>query len=163
MEKPIKLHSGHMELAVVGLMNYRVYTIVPNVSYGLGLGHECDLLAMCSQGRFTEVEIKISIADLKADFKKLHGHRHKYITRLVYAIPDELLEKSLPLIPANCGIITVRKCNRGQFVAEWYRTCRHRTTIPVPDGFIKKFMSLGCMRIWSLKRHNYLRKTNLNL
>lgn len=151
----MKIHSGHIEVAVANLLNYRVYTIVPNVSHGLYLNHECDMLALDQSDRFTEIEIKISMSDLKADFKKQHGHKSKYITRLVYAFPDSMLEKALPIIPVECGIITVSETNvSGFFIAEWYRTCRHRKSEKVPDKIIKKFMSLGCMRIWSLKEHN---------
>lgn len=63
-----KPNTQDMELAVTGLLNFRVYTIVPNVSWGLGLGHECDLLALDQQRRFTEIEIKISKSDLVRDF-----------------------------------------------------------------------------------------------
>jgi hypothetical protein len=89
-----RLHSGHMEVAVAELIGYRNHTIVPNVSWGLGLRHECDMLVLDKKGQFTEIEIKISLADLKADFKKPHGHASKIITRLVYAIPKDMLEKS---------------------------------------------------------------------
>lgn len=151
----MKIHSGHIEVAVANLLNYRVYTIVPNVSHGLYLNHECDMLALDNKDRFTEIEIKISIADLKADFKKAHGHKSKYITRLVYAFPDSMLEKALPLIPKEFGIITVTENNvPGFFTANWYRQCRHKVANKVPDSIIKKFMQLGCMRIWTLKQHN---------
>lgn len=156
------MHSGNIELAVANLLNYRVQTIVPNVSWGLGLRHECDMLVLDKQGRFTEVEIKISISDLKADFKKKHGHQSKFISRLVYAIPYELLEKSLELIPKHCGIIIVRTRNtsRGtKYFAEWYRQCRHdKNKVKPSTETIQKFFHLGCMRIWSLKSHNNVKR-----
>lgn len=155
----MKIHSGDIEIAVANLLNYRVYTIVPNISHGLGLKHECDLLALDSNNRFTEVEIKISLSDLKADFKKAHGHRSPYISRLVYAFPDFMLEKAEPLIPKECGIIRVSETNiTGNYRAYWHRQCRHKVIKAVPDTIIRKFMELGCMRIWTLKQHNYNKK-----
>lgn len=158
MIKPVKipepkLHAGHIELAVVSLLNYRVYTIVPNISFGLLGRHEADLLAY-SNGKFTEIEIKISASDLKADFKKPHGHHHKYITRLVYAMPLKLCEKYADLIPSQHGIISVTWNDyRGMYEAAWFRQCKHRPIdgVYIPHHFITDFMRLGCMRIWSLK------------
>jgi hypothetical protein len=153
MNKP-SIHSGHIEIAVAELLDFRLYTIVPNVSWGLGLNHECDLLALDKKNRFTEIEIKISKSDLKADFNKEHGHRSKYITRLVYAVPQELLLVALELVPKECGIITVTYSPyRKKHIAQWHRLAKHRAiSEPIPDSIISKFYQLGGMRIWSLKR-----------
>lgn len=149
-----KIHSGHVELAVVALLNFRVYTIVPNISHGLLGNMEADLL--CYDGeKFTEVEIKISASDLKADFKKRHGHRHKYITRLIYAMPLNLCEKYGHLIPMENGIISV-EWNGYLWKAKHYRMVRHKKiACLIPDHFIVNFMRLGCMRIWTLKNKLY--------
>jgi len=158
-----KLHSGHIEVAVAMLLDYRKYTIVPNVSWGLGLCHECDMLALSQDGYFTEIEIKISMSDLRHDFKKGHGHKSSIISRLVYAFPVEMLEKALPLIPTNCGIIVIQenyyidsnkvRHHKG-WVAEWYRRTKGDKSKKPTDKDVIKFMQLGCMRIWSLKSHN---------
>jgi hypothetical protein len=158
-----KLHASHIELAVANLLNPRIYVIVPNVSYGLFLNHECDLLALDSQGRFTEIEIKISASDLKADFKKKHGHKSNIISRLIYAMPYDLCKKYEDLIPLNCGIISITTewhpfSNNNDVVivkANHYRQVKHDKTKEKPSEKIKMlFMRLGCMRIWSLKAHN---------
>ena len=155
-----KIHAGHIEVAVAKLLNYRVYTIVPNVYWGLNLFHECDMLALDNKGRFTEIEIKISASDLKADFKKSHQHNSKFISRLIYAMPMELCIKYAHLIPSHCGIIAVLEQPsfngvRGGYRAEFYRNAKHDKTKEKPnDKTIMKFMQLGCMRIWSLKEHN---------
>lgn len=142
-----------METAISALIGYRTQTIVPNVSWGLGLRHECDMLVLDNHNRFTEIEIKISISDLKADFKKGHKHDSKYISRLVYAVPEKILDRAIPLIPKGCGIIVVKW--NGLYInyfASWHTQCKHnKLTEKVPDKIIRKFMELGCMRIWSLK------------
>jgi hypothetical protein len=149
--KPKKIHSGHIELAVVELLNFRVYTIVPNISHGLLGRHEADLLCY-KDGRFTEVEIKISASDLKADFKKKHGHRHPYISRLVYAMPLDLCHKYKDLIPKECGIISIQWNGwLDKYVAHWFRQARHQIHNAIPQQTIIDFMRLGCMRICSLK------------
>lgn len=157
-----KLHSGHVEVLVARLLGYRKNTIVPNVSWGLGLNHECDLLVLDGQDRFTEIEIKISQADFRADFKKGHSHRHRYISRLVYAMPLEIIEKNLDRFPPGVGIIAITGTNNMVSnpypkiirYAQWYRQVKHKKGIAVPPDVIRKFMELGCMRIWSLKEHN---------
>lgn len=157
------IHAGHIEVAVALLLNYRIYTIVPNVSYGLGLIHECDMLALDRNDRFTEIEIKISPSDLKADFTKSHGHKSEFISKLVYAMPEWMCEKYEEIIPSNCGIISVYNVrDQGQspiYKAEHWRMVRHDKTKAKPSRtIIRKFMELGCMRIWSLKARNNIRK-----
>ena len=149
-----RIHSGHVEISVAELVGWRANVVVPNVSWGLGLRHECDLLILDKQGRFTEVEIKVSLADLKADFKKGHGHKSKLISRLVYAVPQSLLESAKELVPKGQGIIAVKwNTRRGRHEAHWERVAKHDKTKPKPsEAVVKKFMALGCMRIWSLKK-----------
>lgn len=164
------MHSGHIEVAVAKLIGWRTHTIVPNVSWGLGLSHECDMLALDQRGRFTEIEIKISVADLRADLKKGHGHRSQIISRLVFAMPLDLCEKWGHLVPKGCGIISVDWAQRNKFVgpgnamqmvtltvpeAQWYRPCKHNVVMLPSEKQVQKFMTLGCMRIWSLKEVNH--------
>jgi hypothetical protein len=159
------MHAGMVEVAVANLLNYRVYTIVPNVSWGLGLRHECDILALDTDGRFTEIEIKVSASDLMADFKKRHGHDSKFISRLVYAMPENLVKSHGHHIPKQCGIISVKtiELNSVEYhKAEWYRHAKHDKLKQKPgDETVKKFMQLGCMRIWSLKTRIWSLKTAL--
>ena len=70
-----KLTVDEIELAIVNstLFNKRRDIIVPNVSWGL-LNHEADMVIMTPSGYLTEIEIKRSWEDFKADFKK--GHKH---------------------------------------------------------------------------------------
>lgn len=160
MSKP-KIHSGYMECAIAELIGWRTHTIVPNVSWGLGLNHECDMLVLDTDGRFTEIEIKITISDLKAESKKKHNHSSKIITRLIYAVPEEILETAKSLINEKYGIISVKyDVILERFVASWVRRSKHyridNYLYKKPDGeIINKFYQLGCMRIWTLKKLLY--------
>ena len=66
--------------------------------------------------------------------------------------------KEAEIIPKECGIIAVTENDINgisQYKAKWFRQCKKDLKIPKPDDkTVKKFMSLGCMRIWSLKIHN---------
>ena len=150
-----KLHSGRVEIAVAGLINYRRNAIVPNVSWGLGLDHECDLLVLDATGRFTEIEIKTSAQDLRRDFEKWHKHRSNIISRLVYAVPEAILELTQELVPPGQGIIAV-VWNGYQYKAEWVRRCKHDKKKGKPDAkTVSRFYELGLMRVWSLKQKLY--------
>jgi len=147
-----KITALNIELAVAELLNPRIYTIVPNVSWGLYLNHECDMLAL-HKHRFTEIEIKISASDLKADFNKRHHHESKYISRLVYAVPEKLKTLALELCPRDTGIIVVQWIARYGYKASWERTCKHDPKKDlVPLNIQSQFMRLGCIRIWTMKR-----------
>jgi hypothetical protein len=159
MKPKFKIHSGQMEVEVSALLNYRVYAIVPNVSWGWLRRHEADMIAVDDKLRATEIEIKISLQDLKKDFDKGHGHHDKKVGRLVYAVPEFLLENAIELVPKHCGIISVSQLIRKDvvvgFMARWYRQCRFSKDYePITKDSYIKLLELGCMRIWSLKNHN---------
>src|SRR5690606_3778944 len=112
-----------------------------------------------NQDRFTEIEIKISKADLKADFKKAHGHRSKIISRLIYAVPKELEQVAIELIPKDAGLIVCewKSLYPGSPIklkAYWKKMVKHKVIEVPSSATIQKFKELGCMRIWSLKKHN---------
>lgn len=155
----MKMHAGHIEVAVSNLLDYRKNIIVPNISHGFFGNHEADLIVVDEKNRVTEVEIKISLSDLKADFKKPSRiNPSKLVSRLIYAIPDYLLEKAEPLIPKNCGIIIVRQWGESDIprvIASWHRMVKHDKKISaLNENSVRNLIRLGCMRIWTLKRHN---------
>lgn len=150
--------TPELERAVVELINPRLNAVVPNVSWGLGLRHEADLLVLDNKNRFTEIELKISKSDLKADFKKGHGHYSNFISRLVYAVPVELLDLAEELVPKHCGIIVARKQDiidyygniKGHYWQSfWHRIARHDPNKRPNEKQIIKFLRLGTIRIWN--------------
>ncbi len=146
-----------METSIMKLFDIRKNIIVPNISWGFDGIHEIDLFVMRKSGLAIEVEIKRSISDLKADFKKGHSHIDKKnrITKFYYAIPEKLLEKSLPLIPKDSGIILCYRINNNErniARARIYKEAKIRKgsrKLTVEEQF--KIVRLGCMRILKLK------------
>lgn len=101
-----------VEIAIIKHFNPRQNIIVPNVSWGLWNKeykslHECDVLILSKTGYATEVEIKVSKADLLKDGNKRHCHTHNLIRRFYFAVPDELKEIALVSIPVNAGLLVV--------------------------------------------------------
>ena len=152
--KPIK--TIEIELAIAKTYGIRQYVIVPNISWGFTWMHECDLFIVSKSGIATEVEIKISKADLLKDFKKVHHHKDRAgrITYFYYAMPEDLYEKCKDLIPEEAGIYV---CNRGSwegasvYAREIRKPAKTKNSRKLTAEEQLKVASLGCMRIWSLK------------
>lgn len=157
------MNEGMIQEAVARLFNYRVYDMLPNASWGFRGLHECDMLLMDHDGRLTEVEIKISAADLKADFKKPHRIKpNKLIGRLVYCMPRALVESHGRLVPKQCGIIEVFHAGEpgwgNKLGIRWVRLVKHRKDAPYMGAKDReKFLRLGLMRYWSLRFHSITR------
>jgi hypothetical protein len=153
--KPKTISLIEMEISIMKLFGIRQNIIVPNISWGFDGIHEIDLFILRKSGLAIEVEIKRSIADLKADFKKMHHHSSNRICKMYYAIPEELLEKSISLVPEDCGIILCYKINNNQqniARARIYREAKLRKNsrkLTSEEQF--KIARLGCLRILSLK------------
>ena len=101
-----------VEIAVMKYLNPRQNIIVPNVSWGLHNEaykalHECDLLSLTGSNWASEIEIKVSKADLLKDAEKRHGHFHNLIRRFYFAVPEAMKDFALDNIPVNAGLIVV--------------------------------------------------------
>src|ERR1039457_1370020 len=150
------MNAQDIEIAVANYYGYRQNIIIPNLSWGADFGHECDMIIMRPSGSITEVEIKISKSDLKADFKKGHNHASKYIRYLFYAYPETMSDCDT-LIPYGAGIFHIVKLelqNGGHYLScKQIRGAVGNKTVPLNDKQKINIMRLGYMRIWSLKQH----------
>ena len=160
------MHAGDVEIAVARLYGWRQCFIVPNVSWGLNFIHELDMLVISSSGYATEIEIKVSLSDLKADQKKKHTHYSQRIKYFYFAVPEGLQKKALELIPDRAGLIVVREKSKFRqprtFIAKTAEVnkCAQKLT----ESDLIKLGKLAAMRIWSLKEHAYrLQKENQTL
>lgn len=97
-----KLTVKEIELALrnSGLWNKRNDVMLPNLSWGL-LNHEADFCVITKSGYLTEVEIKRSFTDLKADFKKDVFHKDERVYKFYYCLPESIVVKSLELFKEN--------------------------------------------------------------
>lgn len=67
--------------------------VVPNLSFGL-LNHEADLAIINKSNRLTEIEIKRSYSDLKADFSKEVFHKDEKVCNFYFALPISIRQKA---------------------------------------------------------------------
>lgn len=143
------MNAREIELAIARFVGWRHLIIVPNVSWGLGLDHECDLLVMWPRsGYCEEYEIKVTRADLLRDRQKRHQHLSPYIRALWFAVPAELAT-DLSLFPDGAGVVAVGKNGRCRVARP---AKKNRLIQPLPDDKRWKLLHLGCMRIWTLKQ-----------
>jgi len=141
-----------IELAICNYYGIRQHIIVPNVFIGFGTisDHECDLLVIKKSGYAVEIEIKMSVSDLKADFKKVHKHENEKLQALYYAVPNDLYEKCKDLFPKYAGIYSIYKIE-GRSFARIERSASNKKCRKLTIEEQLKFARLGVMRIWNLK------------
>jgi hypothetical protein len=138
--------TKEIELKIAYHLGIRENLIVPNVSWGFNI-HECDLLSISSKGYLTEVEIKISLSDLKKDKEKYHGHYDDRIKYLYFAIPAKLA-KHIEYIPKRAGIFIITTKGRVYKIA---KPKYNKKANPISDKDKYKIARLGALRIWKLK------------
>lgn len=159
------MKAEDIEYAVANYYGWRQNIIVPNVSWGMpGLRYEVDMFILRPSGYAVEVEIKISLSDIKADLKKAHQHDSNYFRELYFAMPQELIEKAIEFIPERAGIfypktekVVYGKMNDLHTVvearAEIFRKAEiNKSAEKLSDNNIEILTKLGCMRIWRLKK-----------
>ena len=101
--------------------------VIPNCSR---LGHECDVLVIQKSRYVTEIELKATISDLKADKKKRHKHESRYIRQLYFGLHEDIpYEAALPHIPETAGIMVFSKINNPD--SSWHNSY-HCTIIRRP-------------------------------
>lgn len=152
------MDSFDIEISLADYFGIRQNFIVPNVSYGLNL-HEVDLLVVSKSGYCTEVEIKISVQDLKADLKKEHGHRSNKIKYFYFAVPEELKDKALDLIPERAGLIIVKAHTINIYEPTYCQIVKspivNNEARALTQEELVKLGHLSAMRMWNLKRSIY--------
>jgi hypothetical protein len=141
--------AQEIELCVAQYFNYRQNLIVPNVWWGWGLNYEADLVVLRKSGWATEVEIKTTASDIKADLLKRHNHDSPRFFNLWFAVPEALQDN--PDIPPQAGILSISH-DRGWHVCRSYRPAKRNPGAQkiTPDQRLK-LTELGVLRTWGLK------------
>lgn len=138
--------EAEIQLGLAQYFDYRKNIIVPNVSWGMFGDRECDLLVMRDTGYLIEVEVKISVSDLKRDLAKHHHHFSFRIKELYFAMPEKMITSS-HLIPEHAGIIIMRD-NLGVDVIRKAEVNKQARALSDREQF--KLARLGAIRVWPL-------------
>jgi hypothetical protein len=150
----VRLIAQDIELALSHHFNSRINLIVPNVSWGLQIGYEADLVIVTPSKYAFEVEIKVSIADLKRDSLKRHGHCSTKFKRLYFAVPDDMQVEALDCIPERSGLFAIDKFGFVRLIRAPHINLDARK---LTDSEMKHLYELMAMRVWNLKEklHDY--------
>ena len=151
-----------LELKLMSHFNWLSNTIVPAVSERSGLVRfETDMIILNTSNYATGVEIKISLSDLKADSKKKQWRETQLMSEeervdfffkrfkyFYYAVPENLVEKTLELIPEWVGVLRVS--DGGVTKARWASVLSKEKWSEKDKVHLNR---LGCKSIFNLKKN----------
>lgn len=160
------LSVDEIQLAIlqIDVFNPRRNIVIPNLSFGL-LDHEADLAIISKSGYMTEIEIKRSLPDLKADFKKKKDFICERVYQFFYCVPDSLVLACRDLCIQHdrpiSGIISYSEdahisIHHGEIWESYDKAWPHYS-----GGrrlFIEEQLQaarLGAMRVWEIKAKLY--------
>jgi hypothetical protein len=165
-----KITCLDIELSIMNKFDFRTNLIVPNISNMMGIvAFETDMLVINKNGYATGFEIKTSKSDLKADFRKpqhtkINEFRNgksgleRYYGKLkyfYYAVPEDLKEEALKLIPDFCGLYCLSKWSEGSMIRSTFLEVKKPKKLFDYQWSLSEKYSvarLGTMRIYNLKR-----------
>ncbi len=156
-----------IEISVMQHIGVRQNIIVNGIHWGLFVGkkfmHECDLLSLSKSNYASEIEIKISKADLIKDKFKKHNHDHSHIKYLWFAVPKKLQDIAMQEIPERAGLYVLHKWDDGR--VSLYIIKKPVARLDAVKWTINErvdLMRFGTMRIITLKKQ-LLRSINTKI
>lgn len=149
--------------------DFTTCVVVPNVAYGLrsaiGNCREMDLVVLKGKS-FHGVEIKTNRLDLLRDKRKQCnrlGYPAPALKYRWFAVPEHLVRDVFAEVDPRCGVLSVVRTrvwyrDRPSMVRHDWRLVRdprewEGTRDPTPAEVLK-FLRLGVMRYWALRRRN---------
>lgn len=161
MDTKLKIYQIEYAIAVSKKFSMRTHLIIPNVSWGF-LNHEADLISVSKAGYITEIEIKRSFQDFKADFQKRIRIEMKddIISYFYFAIPESIVKKVVKWLIINHpeyhnGILAYTDYGKIYEVSPQRfngQSLVNKKKTPITIQQKLRLAELGCMRVWSLKR-----------
>jgi hypothetical protein len=156
------------------LFDWRRNVVVPNLSWGLGLGWEVDLGVLSDSGWLTEVEIKVTLADFKKDSEKYRhrieaspGHESK-IRRKFFALPHTINQKRFGYevrsdypLPEGCGLIVVSGGPNGDKAEIVEEAKVNPNARKLRDDERRDMLRLGYIRFWAQRDATTLAQAGL--
>lgn len=157
MDTKLTVDEIQVALRNSGIWNKRQDIFIPNLSWGL-LNHEADLVIITKSGYLTEVEIKRSWEDFKADFKKGHEHNDPRVYHFHFCVPESIKDRVFEFLKE-------KYCPEGKYIAipSVLYYSEGGSIHQLPGGYSRRggrklFLEeqltaarLGCMRVWNMK------------
>ena len=123
-------------------------------------GGEMDLAVVSRAGYLWEVEVKLTLADWRADERKgkwLSPSR-KYVSRFFYAVPSELVGAAPSFVPPETGLLEI-----GPSWVKEIRTAKRRKVSKLTDAQMSRLLDSTYHRYWQerIHRHYYHRRVEV--
>ena len=159
----MKLNSGHVEQAIRKHINPFQQTLIPECSvrcdmgdklskngkrrYSVAHDYKADFITMSVAGYATEIEVKTSRADWRADLEKAKwSAMPDYISRFIYVVPEAL---GLPdFVPEFAGVWHIVQHGKALKVV-LIRAPKRIGKEKVPEKVKTKWMSVFYHRYWN--------------
>jgi hypothetical protein len=149
-----------IEIALYNHFNFLQNDVITNIY--LDGRHECDLIVIRNKSLYAlEVEIKMSVSDLKAERKKKRYNRlgvdcyhdsdvgmSQMFKEKWFAMPEKMKQKGLKLIPEYAGLLIVNE-HGGAKIARKAKKLNNR---PITQGQRTDLLRLGVMKCYKLKQ-----------
>ncbi|MDY4011348.1 MAG: MmcB family DNA repair protein [Fusobacterium gastrosuis] len=152
---------------------YEDKTSIWGTRYERIVNHECDILSVSKKLFLREIEIKVSVSDFKADFKKKHQHLDENIKHFYYAVPDYILDKIKPLVPENAGILVakiIEKTNRNNeviskhWIIKKYKSPKSNNLAkPIDNKKLNAIFRIGYLKYWFHRKRTENKRLEMSL
>ena len=113
--------------------------------------HECDMLMVTKNYFLREIEIKVSVSDFKADFKKKHNHEGN-IKQFYYAVPYYILDKIKDLVPEQAGILVAMCENEHWQLKRHKKAIDNKSATPIDEEKLNKIFRIGYLKYWFYRK-----------
>ena len=113
--------------------------------------HECDMLMVTKNYFLREIEIKVSVSDFKADFKKKHNHEGN-IKQFYYAVPYYILDKIKDLVPEQAGIMVAVYENEHWQLKRYKKATDNKSATPIDEKKLNKIFRIGYLKYWFYRK-----------
>lgn len=113
--------------------------------------HECDMLMVTKNYFLREIEIKVSVSDFKADFKKKHNHEGN-IKQFYYAVPYYILDKIKDLVPEQAGIMVAVYENEHWQLKRYKKATDNKSAMPIDEEKLNKIFRIGYLKYWFYRK-----------
>lgn len=140
------IHKGLIIVALARYFDWFHNTMMTEwwIDYGIA-----DVLFITRSGYATEIEIKMSLSDWKADLvKEKWGRQRPSIARFFYAVPESLVDKEPPGIPPEHGLIAISMGSKGYPRARVVREAKRLKASKISDHEIRRMFASCYHRFW---------------
>jgi hypothetical protein len=122
---------------------------------GMVVNHEADILLVSKNLYLTEIEIKISISDLRKEANKKHNHIDPKIKRLYFLVPTTILGNAIKLIPKDYGILEAYRTVRDTISIREVREPKvNKEAIKISQDELINIYRLQSLRYWETLNQN---------